>query len=192
MRHSSLLPALAAVLLLSTSALPQVDVSRVDGKPKFAEGKALGYFVWKDGDTFKVRWTTFGAQHRFTGRVVVEGGQIKSFKRIDVDEERKVLVPGRAPHVVRGPAGRVRGVTGGRRAVVATKTQDKIEQDDERTILFNTLTDDDIDGLDFKVTDDARAVRLLLQIDGVPKPAEIEVGRENFKPNETPLVIRIH
>jgi hypothetical protein len=103
-----------------------------------------------------------------------------------------VLVPGRAPHVVRGPAGRVRGVSGGRRAVVATRTEDKIEQDDERTILFNTVTDDDIDGLDFKVTDDARAVRLLLQIDGVPKPAEIEVGRENFKPNETPLVIRIH
>ena len=54
------------------------------------------------------------------------------------------------------------------------------------------MTDDDIDGLDFKVTDDARDVRLLLQIDGAPKPAEIEVGRENFKPNQTPLVIRIH
>jgi len=192
MSRKSLLPALTALVLLSASAFAQVDVARLDGKPKFSEGKALGYFVWRDGATFKVRWTTFGAQHRFTGRVLVEGGQIKSFKRIDVDEERKVLVPGRAPHVVRGPAGRVRGVTGGRRAVVATRTEDKIEQDDERTILFNTVTDDDIDGLDFKVTDDARAVRLLLQIDGVPKPAEIEVGRENFKPNETPLVIRIH
>ena len=192
MSQNSLLPALTALALWSTSAVAQVDVARLDGKPKFSEGKALGYFVWKDGDTFKLRWTSFGAQHRFTGRVLVEGGQIKSFKRIDVDEERKLLVPGRAPHVVRGPAGRVRGVTGGRRAVVGTRTEDKIEQDDERTILFNTVTDDDIDGLDFKVTDDARAVRLLLQIDGAPKPAEIEVGRENFKPNQTPLVIRIH
>jgi hypothetical protein len=181
----------AGLLLWSSSSSAQVDVARLDGKPKFSEGKALGYFVWKDGDTFKLRWTTFGAQHRFMGRVVVEGGQVKSFKRIDVDEERKVLVPGRAPHVVRGPAGRVRGVAGGRRAVVATRTEDRIEQEDERTILFNTLTDDDIDGLDFKVTDDARAVRLVLQIDGVARPAEVEVGHENFKPNVAPLVIRI-
>src|SRR5262245_31001321 len=92
------------LLLADTSA------ERFDGRPKFSEGKALGYFIWRDGDTWKLRWTTFGAEHRFSGRIHVDGGNITSMKRIDVDEERKVIAPGRRAHVVRGPRGRVRGV----------------------------------------------------------------------------------
>jgi hypothetical protein len=34
-------------------------------------------------------------------------------------------------------------------------------------------------------------LRFVLEIDGVPRPGEVEVGRENFKPNETPLVVRL-
>ncbi len=179
--------AIAALSPLSADT----DVARMTGKPTFSEGKALGYFVWKDGNTWKVRWTTFGATHRFSGRVVVAGGAIESLKRIDVDEERKVIAPGRRPHVVRGPRGRVRGVAGGRPAVVATREEDHIEQDDERTIVFNTKTDDDFDGFDFKITDASQELRFFLMMDGEPRPREVEVGRDNFKPNAHPLIVRL-
>src|SRR6185295_10057282 len=105
--------------------------------------------------------------------------------------ERKVIAPGRPPRVVRGPRGRVRGVAGGRAPVVASREEDKIEQETERLIRFVTRTDDDIDGFDVKVTDSTEVIRFVLEIDGQPRPAEVEVGRENFKPNENPLVVRL-
>jgi len=182
----------ASTMLFETPlVLADTAPARFDGRPKFSEGKALGYFVWNDGDTWKLRWTTFGAEHRFTGRIHVEGGEITSLKRIDVDTERKVIAPGRAPRVVRGPRGRVRGRVGGRAPVVASREEDKIEQETEHLIRFVTRTDDDIDGLDFKVTGATQLLRFVLEIDGTPRPAEVEVGRSNFKPNETPLIVRL-
>lgn len=177
--------------LITSIASGQTLAVRFDGRPEFKEGKAYGYFIWRDGDTWKLRWTTFGAEHRFNGRIVLEGGEIKSFKRIDVDEERKVIRPGHAPRVVRGPAGRVRGVRPGRAPVVAERTEDKIEQEDERTLLWLTRTDDDVDGIDFKVSESTVVIRFNLLIDGEAKPAEVEVGRENFKPNENPVRVRL-
>jgi len=190
----ALTTALAIVFLTFgavTSAPAQTAAARFDGRPTFKEGKALGYFIWRDGDTWKLRWTTFGSEHRFTGRVVVEGGQIASFKRIDVDEERKLIRPGSAPRVVRGPAGRVRGVRPGRAPVVAERTEDKIEQEDEHTLQWMTRTDDDIDGIDFKVTESTVVIRFNMLIDGEAKPAEVEIGKENFKPNENPVRARL-
>jgi hypothetical protein len=75
--------------------------------------------------------------------------------------------------------------------VVASREEDRIEQETERLIRFVTRTDDDVDGLDFRVTNDTEVIRFLLEIDGVPRPAEIEVGRDNFTPNEDPLVVRL-
>jgi hypothetical protein len=177
--------------LIAPIASAQTLAARFDGRPEFKEGKAYGYFIWRDGDTWKLRWTTFGAEHRFNGRIVLEGGELKSFKRIDVDEERKVIRPGAAPRVVRGPAGRVRGVRPGRAPVVAERTEDKIEQEDERTLLWLTRTNDDVDGVDFKVTESTVVIRFNLMIDGEAKPAEVEVGKENFKPNENPVRVRL-
>jgi hypothetical protein len=190
-RVTTLACALLIAALHTAPIVADTVAARFDGRPKFSEGKALGYFVWKEGDTWKLRWTTFGAEHRFSGRVAVEGGEIKSMKRIDVDTERKVIAPGRAPRVVRGPRGRVRGLRGGRAPVVALRDEDKIQQENERLIRFMTRTDDDIDGIDFKVSDDARLLRFVLEIDGVPRPAEVEVGSGNFKPNENPLIVRL-
>ena len=163
--------------LITSTASAQTLAARFDGRPEFKEGK--------------VRWTTFGAEHGFNGRIVLEGGEIKSFKRIDVDEERKVLRPGAPTRVVRGPAGRVRSVRPGRPPVVAERTEDKIEQEDEHTLRWLTRTDDDIDGIDFKVTESTVVIRFNLMIDGEARPAEVEVGKENFKPNENPVRARL-
>jgi hypothetical protein len=183
--------AFAMVCGVSLTLLAATDAARFVGRPKFEEGKALGYFVWKDGDTWKVRWTTFGAEHRFTGNVAVEGGEINSLKRIDVDAEREVIAPGRRARVVRGPRGRVRGVAPGRGPVVATRVEDKIEQETEHLLRFATRTDDDIDGFDFKVTDKTDVIRFVFQIDDRPRAGEVEVGASNFKPGEDPLVVRL-
>ena len=191
MRRTLLSTLFTLLALIAPIASAQTLAVRFDGRPEFKEGKAYGYFIWRDGDTWKLRWTTFGAEHRFNGRIVLEGGEIKSFKRIDVDEERKVIRPGHAPRVVRGPAGRVRGVRPGRAPVVAERTEDKIEQEDERTLLWSTRTNDDIDGVDFKVTESTVVIRFNLMIDGEAKPAEVEVGKENFKPNENPVRARL-
>jgi len=179
------------IALTGSNLLADISVSRLDGQPKSSSGKALGYFLWRDRDTWKLRWMTFGAEHRFSGRVTVDGGEIQSLKRIDVDTERRVLAPGRVPRVVRGQRGRVVGRVGGRAPVVASREEDRIEQETEQLIRFVTRTDDDVDGLDFKVTGSVRALRFVLEIDGAPRPGEVEVGRDSLKPNENPLIVQV-
>ena len=180
-----------ALAVAGNSAAAQTPAEQFDGKPEFKEGKALGYFIWRDGDTWKIRWMTFGAQHRMNGRVVVEGGEIKSFKRIDVDKEREVIRPGHAGTVVRGPRGRVRGVTPGVAPVVREKELDKIEQESETIVRWMTNTNDDLDGVDVKVTESATGLMFNLQIEGKPVPNEVEVGKTNFKPGVLPLRVRL-
>lgn len=176
-----------AAALVAAPVLQAAPAARFDGKPQFKEGKALGYFIWREGDTWKVRWTTFGAQKHFTGHVDVEGGALTSFKRIDVDEERRVIRPGRAPRVVRGPRGNVRRVQPGRGAVVAERDEDHINQENEHEIRFSARTDDDIDGFDFKVGPRTNRIRFRLEIDGKMKPDDIEIGARNFHPEDDPL-----
>ena len=190
-RRSLAAVALLAVALMAPRLSADTPLARMDGQPKFSNGKAFGYFVWRDGDTWKLRWMTFGAEHRFTGAIRLEGGEIRSMKRIDVDTERKVLAPGRPGRIVRGPRGRVIGRRGGRAPVVAARDEDRIEQETERLIRFVTKTDDDVDGVDFKVAPDTSALRFVLEIDGEPHPGEIEVGKDNVKPNESPVVVRL-
>jgi hypothetical protein len=182
----------AAIVVIGAVALhADTAKARFDGKPKFDDGEALGYFVWLDGETWKVRWTTFGAEHRFSGRVTVDGAEFRDFKRIDPDTERRVIAPGRPGRVVRGPRGRVRAVSPGRPPVVASREEDRMEQETEHLLRFNTRTDDDIDGFDFKLNDDRGVLRFVFEIDGEPRPAEVEVGRNNFKPSENPVVVRL-
>ena len=101
-----------------------------------------------------------------------------------------MIRPGYSPRVVRGPAGRVRGCDRGARRSWRS-TEDKIEQENEGTLQWLTRTDDDIDGIDFKVTEPSTVIRFVLQIDGEPKPAEVEIGKENFKPNVNPVRARL-
>ncbi len=187
-------PLAALVSLLAAGPLPAqgIPAARFDGRPAFAEGIDLGYYLWRDNDdTWHVRWTTMGQQRRFTGAVAAEGGDIKNLKRIDVETERKVIYPGRPPHVVRGPGGRVRGVRGGRPAVVATKEQDHIEKDGDKRIVFAALTDDDIDGFSFRVDKDATILRFVLNIDGQERPGAVEIGANNMKIRNLPLFVNL-
>jgi hypothetical protein len=183
--------ALALLSLLGPlTLLPNQAVERFQGRPTFAEGTDLGYYVWHDEDGWQVRWTTKGAMRHFAGTVITEGGELKSLKRIDVEEERRVVYPGRPARVWVGPRGRTR-VAPGRAPVVVTKEQDKIEKEDDHTIVWSSRTDFDIDGFRFRIDDKVTVIRFALQIDGAPRPMMVEVGRDNWKPGELPLVVRI-
>ena len=176
-------------LAAPNGAWAQVDV--FDGKPTFAEGTDLGYYVWREGDTWRVRWTTRGAMRRFRGVVAAEGGELKSLKRIDVEERSRIVAPGRAPHVVYGPRGRPH-VRGGHAPVVVTQEQDKIEKDGDRRIVFLARTNNDIDGFDFKVDKNVTALRFVLEIEGRPMPQRVEIGKNNQKADKLPLVVRLN
>jgi hypothetical protein len=164
-------------------------VERFDGRPVFAEDTELGYYVWRDHDAWHLRWTTKGQLRRFQGSVTAEGGKLKSLKRIDVESERKVLYPGRAPRVWVGPKGRTH-VGPGRAPVVVSRDQDKIEKDGDQAIVFFTRTDD-IDGFDFKVDDKVEVLRFALDIEGRRFPNLVELGRENVKAGRLPLIVRL-
>jgi hypothetical protein len=173
---------------LSPSVLGQAD--KFDGRPAFAEGIDLSYYIWREGDKWLVRWTTKGPNRKFTGSVVAEGGELYDLKRIDLDEERKVLYPGRAPHVYVGPRGRAR-VGGGRAPVVVDRKQDRVEKDGDHPIVFAAITSNDIDGFNFKVDKKVTTLRFVLEINGSQMAQHVEFGKDNQKPSALPLVVRI-
>jgi hypothetical protein len=179
---------IAALLLKSSAALAQAEM--YDGMPKFSEGTDLGYYIWRDADRWHVRWTTKGYMRVFSGNVESVGGEVHKLKRIDVETEYKVLYPGRARHVYVGPRGRLR-VAPGRAPVVASTEQDKIDKENDHTIVFNARTNDDIDGFDFTVDDKVTELRFSLHIGGNVAPNLIEVGKNNAHPRRDPLVVRL-
>src|SRR5262245_47318923 len=96
---------LLVVAAIAAGPVSAAEAWRFDGRPEFQAGSDRGYFVWRDGDSWHVRWTTQGAERRFTGSVTAEGGDLRSLKRIDVEEERRVIAPGRPGHAWVGPRG---------------------------------------------------------------------------------------
>lgn len=188
-RHSLLLG-----LLLTFTATPwasaQINSDTFDGRPDFAEGDDFGYYVWRDGENWHVRWTTMGNMRRFHGSVTAEGGDLRSLKRIDVEAESRVVRAGRGPRVVVGPRGRAH-VRRGRSAVVATREQDKIEKDGDHRIVFHSRTDGDIDGFDFKTGKKVSSIRFVLQVDGKSYARSVEIGQHNQKPSRVPFVVEL-
>jgi len=176
------------LLTVSPSVLGQAD--KFEGRPAFAEGIDLSYYIWREGDKWLVRWTTKGPNRKFTGSVVSEGGELHDLKRIDLDEERRVLYPGRAPHVAVGPRGRVYR-RGGQAPVVVERKQDRIEKDGDHRIVFAAITSNDIDGFNFKVDKKVTTLRFVLEINGRQMPQKVEFGKDNQKPSALPLVVRI-
>ena len=182
----------AVLALCAAGAVAALAAQAVifEGKPAFKEGRDHGYYIWKDGQTWRVRWLTMGARRHFTGVIRAEGGELTSLKRIDVETERRVVAPGRTARVVPGPRGRPR-VVGGRAPIVATRDEDLARMDGPRVIRFNARTDDDVDGFDFKVEGDVRALMFDLQVDGASPDGIVEVGRNNQRPGKNPFNVQL-
>lgn len=184
---------IVALLIVAVFAIPRTAAAQIetyDGRPAFAAGDDLAYYVWRDADTWHVRWTTRGLLRAFTGMVESTGGKLKSLKRIDLEEERRLLHGGRPLTVVVGPRGRMRTV-GGRAPVVVTREQDKIEKDGDTRIVFNARTETDVDGFDFKVDANVESLRFVLDVGGKPMPGRVIAGKNSFHPNALPLVVQL-
>jgi hypothetical protein len=179
---------IVSLLAFSPSVLAQADM--FEGQPTFSQGAELGYYVWREGEKWKVRWTTMGPQRKFTGSVVATGGKLHDLKRIDVEEERRVLYPGRPPNVWVGPRGRTH-VGGGRAPVVVERKQDHIEKQGDHTIVFAALTGNDIDGFNFKPDKKVTSLRFVLEINGRRVPQRVEIGKANQKARAIPLEVQL-
>jgi hypothetical protein len=188
-----LYPIVLLTILLVTGAITPLSSAQsevFDGRPVFAEGLDFGYFLWRDGNKWHVRWTTKGRLRVFSGYVESSGGKLKSLKRIDVEEERRVIYPGQPPTVWVGPKGRVHS-QGGRAPVVVERKQDKIEKDGDNRIVFTAKTASDIDGYDFELGEGVSMLRFVLEIDGHQNPRAVQLGRNNRRAAELPLLVRI-
>lgn len=184
------LMSIALGIALSASRLEVQGLPAFDGRPAFSDGSELSYFVWRDGNSWHLRWTTLGAPRIFTGTVRATGGTLESLDRVDVETELKVIRPGRPARVVRGPRGRVRGVAPGRAPIVASTTEDHITKVDDHLIRWNTEAAGDIDGFNFKV-DGVDALTFDLNIAGMSKPRSVEIGRNNVHPESNPFTVRL-
>lgn len=82
-----LVPAAILAALLAMSASTILAKEDWQGRPEFAPGAANGYFVWKDGDGWHVRWTNKGEKKfRYEGTITTSG----SFSRFEaVEKDRK-------------------------------------------------------------------------------------------------------
>ncbi len=54
----------------------------VQGNPRFVAGRSLGCFIWHDGQTWRVRYTSRGAPHRFSGTIIANGKIMALKKRM--------------------------------------------------------------------------------------------------------------
>jgi hypothetical protein len=183
--------AIVVLIVLFSTSVCSAQEQIYTGRPIFKEGGDRCYYVWHEGSEWHVRWTSYGRILTFSGRVQAEEGKLEKLKKIDVEQERTVIRRGRGPVVVRDRFGRPR-VVGGRPDVVITREQDHIEKEGDRKIVFHTLTNDDIDGFDFKVNEGVRILRFNLEIDGKSKAEEVEVGRNNAHPVRSPFEVRLH
>ena len=190
MRRTHLGLMLFGMVMTAAATMQAQALAQYQGRPAFEEGGGRGYFVWRDGDTWHVRWTTQGPSHQFTGTVQAAGGTIESLKRVDLDEELRVVRPGAPAHFVRGPFNRLRGVAPGRPAVVTTRTTDHVDKIDDHLIRWTTITGSDIDGFDFKAKG-AERLTFDLKIDGVSRAMDVEVGKDNAHPSANPFNVRI-
>ncbi len=178
---------LISMLGILPSVKAQADM--FDGKPTFAQGTDLGYFIWREGDTWHIRWITKEKMRKFSGSIASDGGKLKSLKRIDVDSERVVLYVAKIPRVEIGLDGK--GYFRGGKAPVIVESMDKLKKDGDNRIEFLARTNDDIDGFDFNVDDRVVSLSFVLKIDGRNVPQLIEMGNKNQKAESLPLRVRL-
>lgn len=190
MRRATITMILLCAAAAAGAAPATEPAARCDGRPEFAAGEGRGYWVWRQGDRWSVRWTTPGALRSFAGSIEAEGGDLKDLHRVDVESESRILRSGVRSRTWVGRRGRVH-VRPGRAPVVATHEQDKIEKDGDRRIVWSSRTDADIDGFDFEVGRHVTRLRFALRLDGESRAIDVALGHEATAPAGNPFEVAL-
>ena len=175
-------PALVCLVAVGAHAEP---AAQFDGAPRLTEGRATGYFVWREGLVWKVRWTTDGREHHFSGTVAVEGGTLTSMARVDDAEERRTVRRARGSRAQRNTRNRVRR---------AGQPGDGPDGDDEVTrasdgqIRFDVLSREPLDGFDFAMTATTERIRFAFEPAGQGSNVAVVFGLRNLRATVNPLV----
>jgi hypothetical protein len=184
------LRALVLAALAVGAARAEEPAARCDGRPDFGAAEKLGYWVWRDGDRWSVRWTTLGGRRFFAGVVEAEGGDLKHLDRVDVERESRLLRSGRPGRTWVGPRGRLH-VRPGRAPVVATREEDKIAKDGDRRIVWSSRTEADIDGFDFDAGRHVTRLRFTLRLDGRTLATDVALGEAAVQPLANPFEVAL-
>jgi hypothetical protein len=171
-------------------ARAEEPAARCDGRPDFGAAEKLGYWVWREGDRWSVRWTTLGGTRFFAGVIEAVGGDLKDLDRVDVERESRVLRSGRPGRTWVGPRGRVH-VRPGRTPVVATREEDKIAKDGDQRIVWSSRTEADIDGFDFDVGRHVTRLRFTLRLDDRTLAADVALGESALAPLANPFEVAL-
>ena len=179
---------LAALLGLSSTDIAHGQTVPYDGRPTFSEREPLAYYLWREGNTWHLRWTSPRRARRFSGSVSAEGGQLISLKRIDSNEETLMLRPNRMLTVTVRPSTAGSALGSGSSAMALDETRVKMEG--KERITFSARTNEAVDGFDFRASD-VGALRFILQVDGKDMPSIVRIGRDNQTPSELPIVVTL-
>lgn len=181
----------ALAVLTAAGASPAAEpAAAFDGRPDFTAGEDRGYWIWRDGDRWSVRWTTMGGTRFFAGSIESENGDLKHLDRVDVERESRLIRGGRAPRARVGPRGRVH-VRPGRAPVVATREEDKIAKDGDRRIVWTSRTQADVDGFDFEVGRKVTRLRFELRVGGRAWPGNTSTGGAGAAPAANPFEVEL-
>lgn len=174
---------------VAAAAAPD-DAAKFEGRPDFTPGSDRGYFVWREGNKWHVRWTTQGGTLRFTGNVQAVGGKLKGLKRIDVEKETAVIRRGAPPRVWVGPRGRTH-VRGGAPPVVATTVEDKIEKEGDQKIYWISKNEADLDGFDFEVAEGVEVLKFEMLIGGKTNAMFVRAGKDRSTVSGNPFRVDV-
>lgn len=180
---------MAVMPIMMLAPAPAMQTAVYDGRPAFSRSLDLGYYVWREGDKWHVRWTTKNRGNTFAGSVTAMGGKLKSLRQIDVAAEWKILNPGGRLLTISVDPGASRGVRSGL-PVFSSRDRDHSKMEGDSQIVFNARTENNIDGFDFTV-DDVDELQINLEIDGRALPNRVAVGRKNEKPLSLPLTVTL-
>ncbi len=61
------------------------NIDPTDGRPIYPAGKKLGYFLWKDNNTWYLRWSSDQTTHKFTGSLKSDGN-INIINRYNIEQ----------------------------------------------------------------------------------------------------------
>lgn len=176
---------LALLCLCGSLAHAQTPVS-LAGRPTFSQNDVPAYYIWRDGDHWHVRWSSFSWARNFAGSILADSSSLTNLRKVDPFSELGVMYPMRQKllRVVLDkdhPAGF---------GPVESSNRD-IRMKGKQTIRFSSRTEDSVDGFDFTTEDGVQTLTFDLKIEGKPAVGIVYVGSGNSTPDSLPLVVSL-